>query len=298
MSRRRSLWVVGLGPGPAHWMTPEADEAIAEASDVVGYGPYLDRLPLRAGPAPPCERQPRRDRSRAARASPGCGGPQRRGRLRRRSRRFRDGRGGVRGGRERRAGMARLDDRVAPGVSAMQAAAARLGAPLGHDFCAISLSDNLKPWDVVARRLDAAAEGDFVIALYNPASKARPRADLRSFRSAAPAQEPATTPVAFARAIGRAGRAHRADRSRRGRSRHRRHEHARADRLERDALHRARRRAAVAADAAHLRGGAMSLDPGERLRRDARASARPAGLAGRSTMTTEGRDVRAASIFA
>ena len=65
--------------------------------------------------------------------------------------------------------------RSIPGVSAMQAAAARLGAPLGHDFCAISLSDNLKPWEVVERRLqDAAAEGDFVIALYNPASKARP----------------------------------------------------------------------------------------------------------------------------
>ena len=64
--------------------------------------------------------------------------------------------------------------RVLPGITAMQAAAARLGAPLGHDFCAISLSDNLKPWDVVLRRLSAAAEGDFVISLYNPASRARP----------------------------------------------------------------------------------------------------------------------------
>ena len=71
-----------------------------------------------------------------------------------------------------------LDVHVVPGISAMQAAAARLGAPLGHDFCAISLSDNLKPWALVARRLRAAADGDFVIALYNPASKARPRTDL------------------------------------------------------------------------------------------------------------------------
>jgi len=91
---------------------------------------------------------------------------------------------------------------VMPGVSAMQAAAARLGAPLGHDFCAISLSDNLKPWPIVERRLKAAADGDFVIALYNPASKARPDqihaafALLRSLKTE-------TTPVVFARAIGR-----------------------------------------------------------------------------------------------
>ena len=63
---------------------------------------------------------------------------------------------------------------VVPGVSAMLAAAARIGAPLGHDFCVISLSDNLKPWDVVLKRLEAAASGDFIIVLYNPASKARP----------------------------------------------------------------------------------------------------------------------------
>ena len=95
-----------------------------------------------------------------------------------------------------------LDVTVVPGISAMQAAAARLGAPLGHDFCAISLSDNLKPWAIVERRLRAAADGDFVIALYNPASKARPErvhdafALLRGIKSAA-------TPVAFARAVGR-----------------------------------------------------------------------------------------------
>jgi precorrin-3B C17-methyltransferase len=95
-----------------------------------------------------------------------------------------------------------LDITVIPGVSAMQAAAARLGAPLGHDFCAISLSDNLKPWSIVERRLRAAADGDFVIALYNPASKARPErihdafALLRHVKAA-------ETPVAFARAVGR-----------------------------------------------------------------------------------------------
>ena len=78
-----------------------------------------------------------------------------------------------------------LDIAVAPGVTAMQAAAARLGAPLGHDFCAISLSDNLKPWAVIERRLRAAADGDFVIALYNPASQARPTRIIAGVRLAA-----------------------------------------------------------------------------------------------------------------
>jgi precorrin-3B C17-methyltransferase len=97
----------------------------------------------------------------------------------------------------------KLDIAVAPGVSAMQAAAARLGAPLGHDFCAISLSDNLKPWSIVERRLKAAAEGDFVIALYNPASKARPDRIIEAF-DLMRRLKARTTPVAFARAIGRA----------------------------------------------------------------------------------------------
>ncbi len=86
----------------------------------------------------------------------------------------------------------------------MFAAAARLGAPLGHDFCAISLSDNLKPWDIIERRLRAAAEADFVMALYNPVSRARGRTSsgdaLAILRDAEAAPEPS---VAFARAIGR-----------------------------------------------------------------------------------------------
>ena len=85
----------------------------------------------------------------------------------------------------------------------MQAAAARLGAPLGHDFCAISLSDNLKPWSIVERRLRAACEGDFVIALYNPASKARPTRIVEAFDLMRQVKA-STTPVAFARAVGRA----------------------------------------------------------------------------------------------
>jgi precorrin-3B C17-methyltransferase len=95
-----------------------------------------------------------------------------------------------------------LDVTVIPGISAMQAAAARLGAPLGQDFCAISLSDNLKAWDIVERRLRAAADGDFVIALFNPASKARPEKIYQAFRLLRGCKAP-TIPVAFARAIGR-----------------------------------------------------------------------------------------------
>ena len=96
-----------------------------------------------------------------------------------------------------------LDIRVEPGVTAMLAAAAEVGAPLGGDFCAISLSDNLKAWATIERRLKAAAEADFVIALYNPASKARPHqlgeafALLRTVKAA-------ETPVLFVRAAGTA----------------------------------------------------------------------------------------------
>ena len=96
-----------------------------------------------------------------------------------------------------------LDIRVEPGVTAMLAAAAEVGAPLGGDFCAISLSDNLKAWATVERRLKAAAEADFVIALYNPASKARPHQLGLAF-DLLRALKAAETPVLFVRAAGTA----------------------------------------------------------------------------------------------
>ena len=95
-----------------------------------------------------------------------------------------------------------LDVAVVPGVTAMLAVAARVGAPLGHDFCAISLSDNLKPWAVVERRLDAAAGAGFVIALYNPISRARPWQLGAAFERLR-GQLPPSTPVVFGRAVGR-----------------------------------------------------------------------------------------------
>jgi cobalt-precorrin 5A hydrolase / precorrin-3B C17-methyltransferase len=97
-----------------------------------------------------------------------------------------------------------IDLAVVPGVSALQAAAARLGAPLGHDFCAVSLSDLLTPWPVIERRLHAAAEGDFVLALYNPRSERR-QGQLAAARDILLRHRPAETPVALARNLGRAG---------------------------------------------------------------------------------------------
>ena len=143
---------------------------------------------------------------------------------------------------------------------AMQAAAARLGAPLGHDFCAISLSDNLKPWAIVARRLSAAAEGDFVIALYNPASKARPTRIVEAF-DLLRRLKAASTPVAFARAVGRPDE--RLILTTLGEADVSLVDMATLvlDRLQRDALCRAGGRGALDADAALLRGRAMRSDP-------------------------------------
>jgi precorrin-3B C17-methyltransferase len=194
--------IVGLGPGPAEWMTPEASAAVAAASDVVGYGPYVERLALRPDQCThPSDNRVEMDRARFAL------------KLAAEGREVAVVSGGDPGVFAMAAAVfeaiednlqwLNLDIQVAPGVTAMQAAAARLGAPLGHDFCAISLSDNLKPWAIVERRLRAASEGDFVIALYNPASKARPTRITQAFALLRGVKTP-TTPVAFARAVGRA----------------------------------------------------------------------------------------------
>src|SRR5262245_28034767 len=95
-----------------------------------------------------------------------------------------------------------LDVAIVPGITAMLAVAARAGAPLGHDFCALSLSDNLKPWELIERRLDAAASAGFVIALYNPVSRARPWQLAKAFTLLA-RHLPGATPVIFGRAVGR-----------------------------------------------------------------------------------------------
>jgi precorrin-3B C17-methyltransferase len=199
-----SLVVVGTGPGSADLMTPATSAALAKATDLVGYGPYLDRIPaIRADQRRhSSDNRVELDRARQALslAASGrqvvvvSGGDP--GVFAMASAVFEAVEAGEPAWRE-------LDIRVEPGVTAMLAAAAEVGAPLGGDFCAISLSDNLKAWTTVERRLKAAAEADFVIALYNPASKARPHQLGQAFdllRSIKVAE----TPVLFVRAAGTA----------------------------------------------------------------------------------------------
>ena len=201
MSKGKIL-IVGLGPGPEKWLTPEASSALAIATDVIGYIPYVERLPTREGQTKHAtDNRVEIDRARHALD------------LAQQGHIVAVVSGGDPGVFAMAAAVFEAVDagndadkatniQVLPGISAMQAAAARLGAPLGHDFCAISLSDNLKPWDVIIKRLKAAAEGDFVIALYNPASKARPQPIHDTFALLRVLKKP-STPVAFARAVGR-----------------------------------------------------------------------------------------------
>ncbi len=199
-----SLVVVGTGPGKAELMTPATAAALERATDLVGYGPYLDRVPqVRADQCRHAsDNRVELDRARHALALAAAG---------RQVVVVSGGDPGVfamasavfeaveAGDPSWRA----LDIRVEPGVTAMLAAAAEVGAPLGGDFCAISLSDNLKVWTTVERRLTAAAQGDFVIALYNPASKARPHQLGRAF-DLLRSLKSAETPVLFVRAAGTA----------------------------------------------------------------------------------------------
>lgn len=197
-----SLSVVGLGPGPAWWVTPEAAALLGSATDVVGYAPYVARLPERPGQM----RHSSDNRVELDRAHLALD-------LAQSGRHVAVVSGGDPGvfamaaavfeAVEARPAHERdLPIQVVPGISAMLAAAARLGAPLGHDFCAISLSDNLKPWAAIESRLRAAAAADFVMAFYNPVSRARPDRLRDSFALLATCRAPDTV-VAFARAVGR-----------------------------------------------------------------------------------------------
>jgi precorrin-3B C17-methyltransferase len=194
------LAIVGLGPGAPELVTPLASATLAAATDLVGYAPYLARVPERAGQTRHASDN-REELSRARHALDlalagrsvavvSSGDP---GVFAMASAVFE----AVETGRPE---WRNVELSVVPGVSAMLAVAARLGAPLGHDFCVISLSDNLKPWDVVLQRLEAAAAGDFVIVLYNPASKARPWQLGEAFSRIAGHRKPAT-PVIFAHAV-------------------------------------------------------------------------------------------------
>lgn len=198
-----SLTVVGLGPGEAHWLTPAVQAALEAATDLIGYIPYLDRIPARDGQTKHASDN-RVEIDRAGHAL----------RLAAEGRTVAVVSGGDPGVFAMAAAVFEaleagdpawrsLTITVEPGITAMLAAAAKAGAPLGGDFCAISLSDNLKPWEVITARLEAVLAADFVISLYNPISKARPW-QLGAALELAAKHRPPETPVLFARAIGRA----------------------------------------------------------------------------------------------
>ncbi|WP_408054891.1 precorrin-2 C(20)-methyltransferase [Streptomyces sp. CMC78] len=163
--------VVGTGPAGPLWLTPETRGALAAADDVVGYTTYLDRVPVRPGQA----RHGSDNKVESERAEFALD-------LARRGRRVAVVSGGDPGVFAMATAVlevasqdayADIPVRVLPGVTAANAAAARAGAPLGHDYATISLSDRLKPWEVIAERLRAAASADLVLALYNPGSTSR-----------------------------------------------------------------------------------------------------------------------------
>ncbi len=196
------LSVVGLGPGgPAH-RTPAAEAALSAAQDLLGYAPYVARVAATsAQTVHPTDNREELDRARHALTLAASG---------RRVAVVSSGDAGVfamasavfEAAEHGPAAWRALDIEVVPGISALLAAASRAGAPLGHDFCALSLSDNLKPWPLVLRRLRAAAEAGFALALYNPTSRARPwqlGAALDLLREILPA----TTPVLFVTAATR-----------------------------------------------------------------------------------------------
>ncbi len=200
---RGRVTVVGLGPGAPGWRTPAAAAALSGATDLVGYGLYLDQIGARADQtrhAFPLGAEADRVQHALALAASG-----------RRVALVSSGDAGIYGmasllleALSSHPAARRMEITLEPGISAMQAAAARAGAPLGHDFCAISLSDLLTARETIERRLTAAAEADFVVALYNPASRSR-RDLLQSALSILRAHRPATCPVVVARNVGRPG---------------------------------------------------------------------------------------------
>jgi len=204
---RGHLAVVGIGPGNAGWRSPEVSALVSHATDLVGYSLYLDLLEeLAAGKTRhdfPLGREEDRVRHAMELSGQGldvalvCSGDA--GIYAMATLVFELFNGGGLSD-----AASRIDVTVAPGISALQAAAARAGAPLGHDFCTISLSDLLTPWASIQTRVKAAAEGDFVIAFYNPVSKRR-RTQLAYARDVLLQHRPGDTPVILATNLGREG---------------------------------------------------------------------------------------------
>ena len=194
-----SLVIAGLGPGAEALVTPEVTAALAEATDVVGYIPYVARIAPRVGlRLHPTDNRVELDRARHALAMAQAG---------QRVVVVSSGDPGVFAmasavfeALESLPDCHDVEIRVLPGITAMLAAAAAIGAPLGHDFCAINLSDNLKPWAVIERRLRLAAQADFAMAFYNPRSVSRPDGFVRTLEVLRQECGPARL-ISFARAV-------------------------------------------------------------------------------------------------
>jgi len=194
--------IAGLGPGAENLVTPEVSAALAEATDIVGYIPYVERVAARPGlTLHPSDNRVEIDRSRHAleMAVEGknvvvvsSGDP---GVFAMAAAVFEAVEDGPEEWRE-------LDIQVLPGITAMLAASARAGAPLGHDFCTINLSDNLKPWELIEKRLRLAAQADFAMAFYNPRSKSRPEGFEKTLKILKEECQD-SRPVIFARNVSR-----------------------------------------------------------------------------------------------
>lgn len=205
------LTIAGLGPGALAQITPEAAAALQQATDVVGYLPYVERARALLGQAGAAhavawhasDNRVELERAQQALALAAQG---------RQVVVVSSGDPGVfamaaavfeaieHAEPAQAIAWQALDVQVLPGITAMLAAAARAGAPLGHDFCCINLSDNLKPWDVIARRVQLAAEADFAMAFYNPRSRSRPEGFVRLLALLRAACEPQRLLI-FARAV-------------------------------------------------------------------------------------------------
>ena len=200
------LAIIGTGPGASQWMSPQVKEILAAATDLVGYKTYINLIGHLADGKRIHESDNRVEAERAYQALDlaasgkyvavvSSGDP------------------GIYAmaaavfevlEQYHKPEWQTIDIQVAPGISAMQAAAATIGAPLGHDFCVISLSDILKPWEIIAQRITAAAKSDFVIAFYNPVSKERTW-QLAAAKKILMEHRKPDTPVVLGRNLGRKG---------------------------------------------------------------------------------------------
>jgi precorrin-3B C17-methyltransferase len=200
------LAVVGVGPGNPEWLVPEARDALLRATDIVGYRTYVDLLSpelCRAAALHTSDNGEELERARHALELASKG---------RRVAVVSSGDPGVfamaaalfeaQSADTAPLEWTTIEVQVVPGITAALATAARAGAPLGHDWCCLSLSDNLKPWSIIERRLVAALQADFVLALYNPVSRRRPTQLTEAFRHVRSHRAP-TTPVVLGRDVGR-----------------------------------------------------------------------------------------------